>query len=155
MYIKDLKSSNGTFVNNERLSPEGVESEPFEIKSEDIVVGLSLVKLSNRNSESISWPRTIGPSFITKLQVKSTAYLEQTTQLSVPGKSTKSVKLILAESWFITSHTTLVLQELPIHDLQDMRPEGPSWHLEASRMDSALITFSTSSRQVTLPTYHS
>lgn len=39
MYIKDLKSSNGTFVNNERLSPEGVESEPFEIKSEDIVVG--------------------------------------------------------------------------------------------------------------------
>jgi pSer/pThr/pTyr-binding forkhead associated (FHA) protein len=39
IYIKDLKSSNGTFINNERLSPEGVESEPVEVKSEDIVVG--------------------------------------------------------------------------------------------------------------------
>ncbi len=38
IYIKDLKSSNGTFINNERLSPEGMESEPFEVKSEDILV---------------------------------------------------------------------------------------------------------------------
>ena len=38
MYIRDVKSSNGTFINNERLSPEGMESEPFELKSEDMVV---------------------------------------------------------------------------------------------------------------------
>ena len=40
MYIRDVKSSNGTFINNERLSPEGMESEPFELKSEDMVVSL-------------------------------------------------------------------------------------------------------------------
>lgn len=38
MYIKDIKSSNGTFINTERLSSEGAESEPFELKSEDVVV---------------------------------------------------------------------------------------------------------------------
>ncbi|KZT63109.1 hypothetical protein DAEQUDRAFT_638877, partial [Daedalea quercina L-15889] len=37
IYIKDVKSSNRTFINGERLSPEGLESEPFELKSEDIV----------------------------------------------------------------------------------------------------------------------
>ena len=35
-----MKSSNGTFINGERLSSEGHESEPFELKSDDIVVGL-------------------------------------------------------------------------------------------------------------------
>ena len=38
IFIKDVKSSNGTFINGERLSPEGLESEPFELKSDDIVV---------------------------------------------------------------------------------------------------------------------
>jgi pSer/pThr/pTyr-binding forkhead associated (FHA) protein len=38
-----VKSSNGTFINGERLSSEGHESEPFELKSDDIVVGLHLV----------------------------------------------------------------------------------------------------------------
>ncbi|KAF9799708.1 hypothetical protein IEO21_10518 [Rhodonia placenta] len=37
IFIKDVKSSNGTFINGKRLSPEGVESEPFELKSDDIV----------------------------------------------------------------------------------------------------------------------
>ncbi|CAG8583117.1 9_t:CDS:2, partial [Ambispora leptoticha] len=37
VYIKDLKSSNGTFVNNHRLSPEGSESEPKELHHEDIL----------------------------------------------------------------------------------------------------------------------
>jgi hypothetical protein len=41
IYIKDVKSSNGTFINGERLSPEGHESEPFELKTEDIVVSFS------------------------------------------------------------------------------------------------------------------
>ena len=36
--MKDMKSSNGTFINGERLSSEGHESEPFELKSDDIVV---------------------------------------------------------------------------------------------------------------------
>lgn len=40
VYIKDIKSSNGTFINGDRLSPEGIESEPCELKSEDLVVCL-------------------------------------------------------------------------------------------------------------------
>lgn len=42
VYIKDVKSSNGTFINGERLSAEGVESDPYELKTDDIVVRLSL-----------------------------------------------------------------------------------------------------------------
>lgn len=55
MFIKDVKSSNGTFINGERLSLEGVESEPFELKSEDMVVGSSYkMELTSRNLVSIS-----------------------------------------------------------------------------------------------------
>ncbi|KAJ7625482.1 hypothetical protein FB45DRAFT_921552 [Roridomyces roridus] len=35
--IRDVKSSNGTFVNGERLSVEGQESEPYELRSDDIL----------------------------------------------------------------------------------------------------------------------
>ncbi|KAI8093563.1 uncharacterized protein BX664DRAFT_313605 [Halteromyces radiatus] len=35
IYIKDTKSSNGTFLNGHRLSPELEESEPFELKTGD------------------------------------------------------------------------------------------------------------------------
>ena len=38
MYIKDTMSSNGTFINGTRLSEEGIESEPHELKTDDIVV---------------------------------------------------------------------------------------------------------------------
>jgi hypothetical protein len=40
IFIKDVKSSNGTFINGERLSQEGVESDPYELKTDDIVVCL-------------------------------------------------------------------------------------------------------------------
>lgn len=36
-FIKDTKSSNGTFVNENRLSPSGEESGPVELKSRDVV----------------------------------------------------------------------------------------------------------------------
>ncbi len=36
-YIQDTKSSNGTFVNETRLSPSGEESGPVELKTKDIV----------------------------------------------------------------------------------------------------------------------
>ena len=36
-YIKDTKSSNGTFVNESRLSPSGEESGPVELKSRDVL----------------------------------------------------------------------------------------------------------------------
>lgn len=35
MYIKDVKSSNGTFLNGRRLSNENEESIPMEIKTND------------------------------------------------------------------------------------------------------------------------
>lgn len=38
IFIRDVKSSNGTFINGERLSVEGVESDQFELKTDDIVV---------------------------------------------------------------------------------------------------------------------
>lgn len=38
IFIKDVKSSNGTFINGARLSQEGVESPPFELNTDDIVV---------------------------------------------------------------------------------------------------------------------
>ncbi|KAH7907215.1 SMAD/FHA domain-containing protein [Hygrophoropsis aurantiaca] len=48
IYIKDVKSSNGTFINGERLSPEGVESDPFELKNEDIVeFGIDIIGEDN------------------------------------------------------------------------------------------------------------
>ncbi|CAO1630643.1 unnamed protein product [Sympodiomycopsis kandeliae] len=44
MFIRDVKSSNGTFINGERLSPEGQESEVFELHSEDVVeFGIDIV----------------------------------------------------------------------------------------------------------------
>ncbi|KAI8602138.1 SMAD/FHA domain-containing protein [Dissophora ornata] len=35
VYIRDLKSSNGTFLNARRLCPENMESEPFELNQND------------------------------------------------------------------------------------------------------------------------
>ncbi|KAK7052413.1 FHA domain-containing protein [Favolaschia claudopus] len=37
IFIKDIKSANGTFINGERLSPEGRESDVFELKNDDIL----------------------------------------------------------------------------------------------------------------------
>nr|XP_019008276.1 uncharacterized protein I206_06831 [Kwoniella pini CBS 10737]OCF47057.1 hypothetical protein I206_06831 [Kwoniella pini CBS 10737] len=49
IFIKDVRSSNGTFINGERLSPESVESEPFELKNEDQVeFGIDIVSEDNR-----------------------------------------------------------------------------------------------------------
>ncbi|CCM06360.1 uncharacterized protein FIBRA_08617 [Fibroporia radiculosa] len=49
IYIKDVKSSNGTFINGERLSAEGLESEPFELKTDDIVeFGIDIVGEDNK-----------------------------------------------------------------------------------------------------------
>jgi hypothetical protein len=45
VYIKDTKSSNGTFVNDERLSPSGVESEARVLQSG--------VKLGNGKVEAL------------------------------------------------------------------------------------------------------
>ncbi|KAL7414987.1 hypothetical protein BDY24DRAFT_327492, partial [Mrakia frigida] len=49
IFIKDVKSSNGTFVNGERLSSEGLESEPYELKSDDHVeFGIDIVGDDNK-----------------------------------------------------------------------------------------------------------
>jgi hypothetical protein len=49
IFIKDVKSSNGTFINGERLSAEGLESEPFELKTDDIVeFGIDIVGEDNK-----------------------------------------------------------------------------------------------------------
>lgn len=44
IYIRDVKSSNGTFVNGMRLSPENKESEPRELKEQDMLeLGIDIV----------------------------------------------------------------------------------------------------------------
>lgn len=49
IWIKDVKSSNGTFINGERLSAEGVESEAFELHTEDVVeFGIDIVSDDNK-----------------------------------------------------------------------------------------------------------
>ncbi|EST09352.1 Forkhead-associated (FHA) domain protein [Kalmanozyma brasiliensis GHG001] len=49
VYIKDVKSSNGTFINGERLSPEAQESDVFELHSEDMVeFGIDIVGDDNK-----------------------------------------------------------------------------------------------------------
>ena len=49
MYIKDIKSSNGTFINGDRLSPEAQESEVYELHSEDLVeFGIDIVGDDNK-----------------------------------------------------------------------------------------------------------
>lgn len=48
-YLKDTKSSNGTFVNNKRLSQSGEESDPHEIFSGDIVqFGVDVVESTKK-----------------------------------------------------------------------------------------------------------
>jgi len=37
IFIKDAKVSNRTFINGERLSLEGLENEPYKLKSDDTV----------------------------------------------------------------------------------------------------------------------
>ncbi|TRM68625.1 hypothetical protein BD626DRAFT_482302 [Schizophyllum amplum] len=49
IYIRDVKSSNGTFINGDRLSGEGLESDPYDLKSEDIVeFGIDIVGEDNK-----------------------------------------------------------------------------------------------------------
>ena len=92
IYIKDVKSSNGTFINGERLSPESVESEPFELKSDDIVVRVrvalhshqSLTEIS-RNLASISSARITKLSSITKSLHVSHAYYPPKMPLQHPA----------------------------------------------------------------------
>lgn len=49
VFIKDVKSSNGTFINGSRLSPEGQESDSFELHTDDIVeFGIDIVGEDNK-----------------------------------------------------------------------------------------------------------
>lgn len=49
MFIKDVKSSNGTFINGERLSSEAQESDVFELHNEDLVeFGIDIVGDDNK-----------------------------------------------------------------------------------------------------------
>ncbi|KAF8313379.1 SMAD/FHA domain-containing protein [Amanita rubescens] len=49
IFIKDVKSSTGTFINGSRLSPEGIESEPYGLTSDDIVeFGVDIIDLDDK-----------------------------------------------------------------------------------------------------------
>ncbi|KAJ7127250.1 hypothetical protein C8R43DRAFT_897610, partial [Mycena crocata] len=42
MFIRDVKSANGTLINGERLSAEGGDSAACDLRSDDILVSLPL-----------------------------------------------------------------------------------------------------------------
>jgi hypothetical protein len=49
VWIRDIKSSNGTFVNGQRLSPENQESEAHELHTEDVLeLGIDIVGEDNK-----------------------------------------------------------------------------------------------------------
>lgn len=49
VWIRDIKSSNGTFVNGQRLSQENVESEAHELRTEDVLeLGIDIVGDDNK-----------------------------------------------------------------------------------------------------------
>ncbi|KAK9722828.1 hypothetical protein K7432_002367 [Basidiobolus ranarum] len=55
VYIRDLKSSNGTYLNEVRLSPEGVESPPFELKNGDVLeFGIDIQEIDKIEYRKIS-----------------------------------------------------------------------------------------------------
>lgn len=49
VWIRDVKSSNGTFVNGQRLSQENKDSEPHELRAEDILeLGIDIFSEDNK-----------------------------------------------------------------------------------------------------------
>ncbi|PWW72957.1 hypothetical protein C7212DRAFT_366541 [Tuber magnatum] len=49
VWIRDVKSSNGTFVNGQRLSQENRDSEPHELRAEDVLeLGIDIVGEDNK-----------------------------------------------------------------------------------------------------------
>ncbi|KAK9241116.1 hypothetical protein V1525DRAFT_447649 [Lipomyces kononenkoae] len=51
VWIRDIKSSNGTFINGRRLSSEGEESEPHELKADDVIdLGINI---SSEDSKTV------------------------------------------------------------------------------------------------------
>lgn len=99
IYIKDVKSSNGTFVNGDRLSAEGVESEPFELKSEDMVeFGIDIISEDNKT--------------IVHHKVSAKAYCvfdvddAGLSARSVPDSSERHALTTPAENSHSTTHTT-------------------------------------------------
>ncbi|KAA1471062.1 hypothetical protein DENSPDRAFT_836994, partial [Dentipellis sp. KUC8613] len=92
IYIKDVKSSNGTFVDGERVSLEGAESDLFELKSDDIVeFGIDIVGEDNK---IIISPQGGGrrPMCHTEQDAQAAARVEQQRNPSVaqPGASNGS-----------------------------------------------------------------
>ncbi|KAA1472877.1 SMAD/FHA domain-containing protein [Dentipellis sp. KUC8613] len=53
IFVMDMGSSNGTFLNGERLSPEGEASKPFQIQTDDIVeFGQNMLRDANADPSS-------------------------------------------------------------------------------------------------------
>jgi len=67
VFIRDLKSSNGTFVNGIRLSEEGIESAPKELKSGDVLeFGIDILQDDGVTGTyiSASFPSNVSNRFI-------------------------------------------------------------------------------------------
>ena len=81
--MKDLGSINGTYLNGTRLSPEAIQSEPFELHDGDNLVGrvilfddfggLVIVFLRYRSLPLMFSMRMGGPLYTTRLLLVSFA----------------------------------------------------------------------------------
>lgn len=69
IWIRDVKSSNGTFVNGQRLSPENRDSEPHELREHDTLeLGIDIVSEDQKSivhhkvSAKVEYAGVYGPS---------------------------------------------------------------------------------------------
>ncbi|KAG1473602.1 hypothetical protein G6F56_000862 [Rhizopus delemar] len=96
VYIKDVKSSNGTFVNSNRLSNEGEESVPCEIKSSDeIEFGIDII---NDDGSEVMYHKVsclVGESVIPINTDTLSNNLESTLQESKPNQMLETILLQL------------------------------------------------------------
>ena len=123
-YIKDTKSSNGTFVNESRLSPSGEESGSVELKSRDILQFGVNVNVERRGVVLMHVPLSLSPPFPS---LNRSSLLSLTSPLLSPSLTTLLPLSLHTLTHFPSSLPSL----LPSHHLP---PPYPTLHHSHSRM---------------------
>ncbi|KAF9351171.1 hypothetical protein BGX26_010759 [Mortierella sp. AD094] len=93
VYIRDLKSSNGTFLNGRRLCPENTESEPFELNQNDsLEFGIDIMD----ENGACSSPQDSHAKIKPPSPVASGANSVKTNSVSVQGGQSENIDLIIS-----------------------------------------------------------
>ncbi|KAJ3138220.1 hypothetical protein HK100_012764 [Physocladia obscura] len=85
VWIQDVKSSNGTFINGRRLSEEGVASAPHQLVSGDIAeFGIDIM---HDDAETVMYPKISSRIIIWDTSSQGTIPLSNSTQSTTNGSS--------------------------------------------------------------------